>query len=307
MQPHELARKEAEAFAQSGAIYRPLAASAVDPDHSPGVPTGLGEIDEILGGGYRVGFHLIVGYSHNGKTQLLLRTIWENRHRAMVYVAPDETNEMIICKLLSIATQTHVDEVFELPASTKAGLLKEHFPKLAVSDDFLNGMQILQLTKEVEQVFQERPAFIAYDYLEMFSAGRGQDQMGAIKSKTRAFKQLVKDTQLPWLVLHQLNRQGSKGSPVSMTDLTYGGEQEGTTITACWRQIFNPKLHAGIKHREIEFPTIHVSVIKNKNRPALNPDGVQYAIEPASGLIRPIRPGEKLMTRMSDLPGGGRA
>ena len=304
MEPHELARAEAEAFAAQGALFRPLAASATDPDNSPGVPTGLTEIDNTLGGGYRTGLHLVVGFSHNGKTQVLFRTIWENRHQPMILFSPDETSEMVIAKLLSMVTGEHVDEVFWWSASKKAGAINEHYPMLAVNDAFLSGPDMIQLIQEAEQVWQQRPVFAAYDYLEMFGSARGQDALGALRSKARRFKEMVKDTQLPWLVLHQLNRGGSKGRPVTMTDLSFGGEQEAITITGCWRKVFgNDMTDAERRAEENGRPTINVSIIKNKQRPGLLPEGVQYTIEATSGLIRPMRPGEKIMTGMRDMGG----
>lgn len=281
---------------------RPLAASAYDPDESPGVATGLAEIDEVLGGGYRKGLHLLVGFAHNGKTQVLLRTLWENRHRAIVYFSPDEPVENIILKLVSMATGEHVDEVFTWSGSKKAGAINEHFPHLVVDDLTNASHEMTQLIAEAQQVHQQEIALVAYDYLELFGSARGQEQLGAIRGKLRRMKDMTRSTGVPWLVLHQLNRGGANGRPVTMTNLSFGGEQEAITLTACWRQIFDPNLRAGERRLEEERrPTMHVAVIKNKQRPTLNPEGVQYAIEMSSGLIRPMKPGERIMTAMRDL------
>jgi len=299
--PDVLAKQEAEAYARQGQLFRPLAASAIDPDSSPPIPTGLEDVDRVLGGGFRRGLHLLVGYSHNGKTQVLLRTIWENRTEPIVLFTPDEDIESVIHKLLSIATNTTIDDVFYWPASKKAGLILEHFPRLTVDENIKSSYDMLQLIAEAEQVYQQKIRFAAFDYLELFGSNRGQDAVGAIKTKSAQMKGLSKDTQIPWIVLHQLNRGGSKGRPIQMTDLALGGEQAATSIVGCWRQIFDQQLLDSKRRWEETHPTIHVSVIKNKQRPALSPDGTQYAIETTSGLIRPLGPSDRLMTGMRDL------
>ena len=115
-----LEEREAALLAErSGWLFRPSASLLNDPDLTPPIPFGLPEIDTALGGGLRAGLHLLVGFQHNGKTQLLLRLLHENRDKPMILFSPDEDAEQVMFKLISLVTETPLTEILGMSASWK--------------------------------------------------------------------------------------------------------------------------------------------------------------------------------------------
>ena len=147
-----LEEREAALLAErSGWLFRPSASLLNDPDLTPPIPFGLPEIDTALGGGLRAGLHLLVGFQHNGKTQLLLRLLYENRDKPMILFSPDEDAEQVMFKLISLVTKTPLTEILGMSASWKRGIITEWFPLLAIDDEKRSKYDMITYIQEAEQ------------------------------------------------------------------------------------------------------------------------------------------------------------
>jgi replicative DNA helicase len=306
--PETLELREAQLRERRGWIFRPTESLINDPDQSPPIPFGLPEVDKALGGGLRSGLHLLAGYQHNGKTQLLLRLLWENRDKAVLLFSPDEDAEQVMFKLISLVTSTPLTDIIVKPAAWKKDVMKEHFPLLAIDDEKRSKYDMMTYIQEAEQFWQRKIQLCAYDYMGyLASGGRGEDFGGSMMKAANTAKDLTRDTRLPWLFLHQANRSASKGGQLSAASLSYGGEQQAMTIMTVRRpQPSDPSITMREKHQEEHQPTIRVGLIKNKQtyeylEGKWSGHEVQYAIEKDSGLIRSIGPGDLLMTGMRNL------
>ena len=305
----QFARHEAEILKERGALFKPLAAYAKDPDESPGVPFGLASLDRALMGGLRQGLHMLVGFSHHGKTQLLLRLLWENRHHPMVVFSPDEASEAVLFKLITIAHGIPFEQLVTWSANKKIGALQEAFPYLSVDEENRGRNDMVTYIAEAEQYYGQKLVLAAYDYLNYFGSARstGEDQTGAIDQKATAFKELSKDTGIPWVVIHQANRGAARGdAKMDITKVAYGGVAQMETITSVRRQVFDPKADASVEAQEEHCPTMHVALLKNKQPYKYMNDGVpgteeQYAIEKETGLVRTMTAADTVLSGLADL------
>jgi len=299
--------REAALLAErSGWLFRPSASQLNDPDRSPPIPFGLPEIDTALGGGLRAGLHLLVGFQHNGKTQLLLRLLWENRDKPMCLFSPDEAAEQVMFKLISLATATPLADVIPKTASWKRGIIQEHFPLLAIDDEKRSKYDTITYMSEAEQYFQQEIKLCAYDYMGYLASSRGEDFGGSMQKAANIAKDLARDTRIPWLMLHQANRSASKGGQLSASSLSYGGEQQAVSILTVRRpQPSDPNMTTRDQLQEEHQPLLTVGLIKNKATYSylggFQGNEVRYAIEKSSGMVRPIKPGDLLMTGIRDV------
>lgn len=304
------AMMEARAAEANGLLYRPTGSLIVEPDDSPPVPFGLEEIDTALGGGVRIGVHVIAGFAHHGKTQLLLKMFHQNRDKLTVLFTPDEDSNQVINKALKLATGIDIVELMNMPAGQKRELFAEHFPNLEICDAFLNKYDLLTYLAEAEQWRQQQVQLVAFDYLGYLSTARGDDMGASIVKAANNAKELVKATNIPWVFIHQANRSAADGSKsLGPRQMAYGGEQQATTIFGVRRIAFSEKATAAERQQEMVVPTVHVGMFKNKqtyqylddtNNPGAE---IQYAIDRQTGLIRKFKESERLASRAAVMRG----
>lgn len=307
-----LEEREAALLAErSGWLFRPSASLLNDPDLTPPIPFGLPEIDTALGGGLRAGLHLLVGFQHNGKTQLLLRLLHENRDKPMILFSPDEDAEQVMFKLISLVTETPLTEILGMSASWKRGIITDWFPLLAIDDEKRSKYDMITYIQEAEQFWQQKVKMCAYDYMGYLASSRGEDFGGSMQKAANVAKDLARDTRIPWLMLHQANRSASKGGQLSASSLSYGGEQQAVSILTVRRpQPSDPSMTTRDQMQEEHQPLLTVGMIKNKQtynylEGKWQGHEVQYAITKESGLVRPIKPGDLLLSGIRDVRPGG--
>ena len=249
---------------QAGSSARPPLSSTTPTDPHQ-YRSASQEIDTALGGGLRAGLHLLVGFQHNGKTQLLLRLLWENRDKPMCLFSPDEAAEQVMFKLISLATATPLADVIPKTASWKRGIIQEHFPLLAIDDEKRSKYDTITYMSEAEQYFQQEIKLCAYDYMGYLASSRGEDFGGSMQKAANIAKDLARDTRIPWLMLHQANRSASKGGQLSASSLSYGGEQQAVSILTVRRpQPSDPNMTTRDQLQEEHQPLLTVGLIKNK-------------------------------------------
>ena len=78
-------------------LIKNLPALAGERSRRPVYPTGIKEIDDLLGGGYREGLHIIGGITATGKTSLALRIAVNNalEGRPVFYVTYEMSNRAL--------------------------------------------------------------------------------------------------------------------------------------------------------------------------------------------------------------------
>ena len=294
--------KEARALGERGWTFLPPASQVLDPDLSPPIGFGLSELDDALGGGYRVGLHLLAGFAHHGKTQLLLRLFYNNPDKLFVLFTPDEDTPSVMRKLLHLHLEITDHEMYNMSKSDFQAAWVEHYPNVAICDEFLGEAQIYEYLQQVEQYYGRPVDLVAYDYLGLFGNSRGGELGAQVVKAANTAKRLVKGTHLPWVVIHQANRQSvrtKETEPLGLEVLGYSGEQQATTVITMRRLV-------GRSEQEVahyaNFTTVEVFLPKNKQRPKLHASKpLTYAIDSSTGLLRPQKVSEKLFSPRSVL------
>jgi len=262
---------------------------------------GIGPIDTLTRGFGPKELVYITGFAHSGKTQLVNTAILNNLNKRILFFSMDDPAEMILLKLTCMYAEMPADELERLIHSgnvqAKATLKKaatEIFKNLIVVDDSLGIQQMDKAIAEATDLWGAPPDLVCIDYLElMHGNGVSDDANANVKSKSQALKGWVKSKDWPTVVLHQGTRSGSEpGKPITMTSMAYGGEQEGAVVIGVRRKKDNRD--ADIWERKTHENTVTLHVVKNKRPPAkvTKIDGLDLFMDPRTGVIRTLRPGE---------------
>lgn len=256
-EPFDPEKADLEARLKRLEFFVPTADAIADPP-KPSIAFGIKPLDDALGGGLSVGEHLLIGFSHNGKSLLVENMVVNNPDRHVVIMSPDETVDMVVDKIIEMASGNS-----SMSTAERSAYLKEHFPRLVVQDRELS-------TDEIERFLDEAILIngpidlIVYDYLDLL---RGRQVGDDVRSKGEWLKKLAKFYEAPVLVLHQGSRTNAgKGQPLTMSSGAYGGEQAAFTVIGVYQRKFDPDLpRAELQHLE-DHPEMMIQVLKNKQK-----------------------------------------
>lgn len=302
--------------------YKPLAAAADEyvrwaQTEGDRVYTGIRELDAQMRGIAPGEMTLILGYSHSGKTLVLIEMLRANRDKRMIYFCPDEPTTLTLIKL---ACATHGVQGRELEQRVSQGdraaidLLKrtatDDFPNLVVFDQSLALSDMEKAYHETCSVWGDVPQLVVFDYLELLNGG-GED----VPSKANTIKAWGKRHDVPLLVLHQTSRSsGADGKKMTISSGSYGGEQQATHIIGVRRKLFEiqsqireleEKLDKSsaserqmerldlLRHDEaIHKWTVTINLVKNKRMDSERVDDIDFEIEQGTGRLFPLRNGD---------------
>ena len=281
------------------------------------VYTGIGELDVEMRGIAPGEMTLLLGYSHSGKTLVLMEILRANRDKRIIYFCPDEPRTLTLIKL---ACLTHGVKGRELERQIADGdraaidLLRrtatEDFPNLAVFDQSLALSDMERAYSETCEVWGDTPHLVTFDYLELLSGG-GED----VPSKANTLKAWGKRHDVPLLVLHQTSRTaGADGKRMTISSGSFGGEQQATHIIGVRRKLF--ELQGQIRELEEKLDrsqasertmerldllryeaqmhrwTLTVNLVKNKRMDSDRVDEIDFEIEAGTGRLVPLRDGD---------------
>ena len=222
--------------------YRPLTDAAnlivaeAQDDHR--IFLGIPEFDQEMRGIGRGHLCNIVGFSHSGKTLVLLKILENNPTKRIAYFAPDETQALVLTKVTSI---THGVGARELESQVAKGdraaidLLRstatEKYPNLAVFDGTLTPRTMSEGLAEAEEVWGEKVDLIIIDYVDLFEHGE------SVPQKFNWLKAFGIDHYVPMIAIHQASRSsGSNGKEMDIDSGGYGGEQQATFLIGVRRK-----------------------------------------------------------------------
>lgn len=301
-------------------MYQPLSEAAksyVRWAQSPNerIYTGITAIDDQMRGIAPGELAMLLGYSHGGKTLVLLHMLMQNRNKKVALFIPDEPRTLVLSKLtcihhgidardLEYKVSTDDRDAIELLRRTA----EEDFPNLAVFDQPLVPADMERAFGEVSDLWGSSPDLVVVDYLELVEAGETvPDKAGFVKSFGRRHN-------VPLLVLHQTSRSaGADGRKLSMSSGAYGGEQQATSIIGVRRKKYEilgemnelaeslASNHTERKQERMDFLkhelaineyTITVSLLKNKRPGGTLVDDVDFELDINTGRIYPLRDGE---------------
>lgn len=264
---------------------------------------GLAELDVRTRGFGPKELILVTGFAHSGKTQLVNTAILNNRDKRVLFFSMDDPAEMIllklVCMLHDVDAETLERRIREGDAKAKHMLHEAAtltFENLIVVDDSLDLVAMTRAIEEATAYWGAPPECVIIDYLGSMQGGDMGDE--GIKSKVAGLKGWVKDKPFPTVVIHQNTRsRGAPGEPITLLSGGYGGEQEATILIGVRRKRDAQELEPYERDNHQNTVTIHV--VKNKRPPGKTtpPDGIDFYMNPATGLIRPMHDDDRPVIR----------
>lgn len=261
------------------------------------IMTGLREID-VMTRGFGAGeLVYIIGYSHSGKTQLMLTTILHNRDKPIVFFTADEPAELVLTKLIAMRTRSNAERMEE---RVKAGdpdacdrirrIARHDFSNLIIVDQSMSLSDMSTAVEEAQDYWQAPVAAVGFDYLELLRSDTPE-----VERKSQEFKAWAMSQSFPSLVLHQGSRGNSAGGQkLTMRSGKFGGEQEAIFLIGVRRARDNDE---GCSPLEVD--TVDISLLKCK-RPPSKIGEHRYYMEPSSGLILPMEAQPEPMSTASE-------
>lgn len=281
------------------------------------VYTGFPDLDKEMRGIAPGELAIILGYSHSGKTLVLLEMLKQNRDKRIAFFTPDEPRTLVLIKLACVLHKmsaidleraiAHDDQdAIDLLRATAA----DHFPNLAVYDETMTISDMEKALKEVTELWGCPPDLVVFDYLELLQGG-GED----VPSKANSLKAWGRRHQLPLLVLHQTSRSsGADGKKLSISSGAFGGEQQATHIIGVRRKKFD--IAAQINELESKLDrsaasekamerldylryearlhahTLTMNLVKNKRPGGTLIDDMDFEIQHGTGCITRLQDGD---------------
>lgn len=266
------------------------------------IMVGLPAIDVLTRGFGPKELIMVSGFAHSGKTQLINTMITHNLDKRILFFSMDDPAEMILLKLACMTTGFNADILErrirqgdeEAKVALKTAAI-DTFQNLIVVDESLGLSAMTSAVTEATAYWGAPPDCIVIDYLELMQGNAFSDDASAnVKSKSQALKRWVKDQDCPVIVVHQATRsKGAPGQAITMMSMAYGGEQEATMVIGVRRKRDDQSLDSWDRQCEQDTVTLHLA--KNKRPPArVTPaEGVDFFMDPETGLIRTIKDSDR--------------
>jgi len=246
--------------------------SALEGDVRPILPTGLGAIDSILGGGFRPGvLNMIVGSAASGKTNLALTILANNWDKNVLVIQLDESARLFWPKLRAM---TH-----DLAPPDNLLLVDDGEPDLEELMDLYEDAAARMGSVDI----------VMFDYLERFKAdGVSHDSAQGGRRRSQVMKTLIHATpDTWWVVIHQANAAGRYVEIMDLRHANYGGGPEIDGAALGCRQVDPAKMGAAELERRRKAPSSWVNVMKNKwgrtSQDVGAPAGVECVMDPRDG------------------------
>jgi replicative DNA helicase len=312
--------------------YRPLVEAAHsferEAKSTKRVYTGIHPIDLEMRGISPGHLAMIVGYSHSGKTLVLLHMLRHNRDKRICLYIPDEPATLVLTKLACLSSGIPARQLEAMVADDDRDAINllrqvatEEFPNLAVFDKPLAPGDMERAYEEVCDVWGERADLVVVDYLELLAAGE------TVQQKADWIKAFGSRHEVPLVVLHQTSRSaGAEGRKMTISSGSYGGEQHATFMLGVrrkksalqaelneMRERFERRAEERVAERisALEYDlriaeyTLTVNLVKNKRPGGSLVDDVDFELEQDTGRIWQLQPQELPSQYLASIPNGG--
>ncbi len=238
-----------------------------------GIPTGLKDMDKLLGGMQRSDLLILAGRPGMGKTSLALSIAlqaarkWDKR---IAVFSLEMSDEQLVQRLLS--AETGIDS-----QRLRLGQIQEHeWPVLiqatslladtALFIDDTPAISVMELRTKARRLEAEHGLdLIIVDYLQLMRGNlRSENRQQEISFISRSLKELARELKVPVLALSQLSRavESRHDKHPMLSDLRESGsiEQDADVVMFVYRdEIYN---------QDTEFPNIaEIIVAKHRSGP----------------------------------------
>ncbi|MEM7343017.1 MAG: replicative DNA helicase [Chloroflexota bacterium] len=238
-----------------------------------GIPTGLADLDKLLGGLQRSDMIVMAGRPGMGKTSLALSIALQSARRWQKRVAIfslEMSGEQLVQRLVS--AETGIDS-----QRLRLGNIKEDewstfiqatslLSNTAIFIDDTPAISIMELRSKARRLFAEHGLdMIIVDYMQLMRGDyKSENRQQEISFISRSMKTLARELNVPVLALSQLSRQveSRHDKRPMLSDLRESGsiEQDADVVLFIYRDdVYNP---------DTEFPNIaEIIVAKHRSGP----------------------------------------
>jgi len=235
-----------------------------------GVPTGLTDLDKLLGGLQRSDMIVMAGRPGMGKTSLALSIALQaarRLHKRIALFSLEMSDEQLVQRLIS--AETGIDS-----QRLRLGDIKEdEWPTFIQATNLLAGtsvfiddtpaISVLELRTKARRLHAEHGLdLLIVDYLQLMRGdSRSENRQQEISYISRSIKALARELNIPILALSQLSRQveSRHDKRPMLSDLRESGsiEQDADVVLFIYRDdVYNP---------DSELPNI-AEIIVSKHR-----------------------------------------
>lgn len=283
---------------------------------------GIPQLDDAMRGTAPRQMTGVVGYTHSGKTQLLVHMAKTNPDMGLPWFSPDESRMSMVTKLTAAVRGISVRKLEadlqdpDTERAAKALLYEtaEMLPNLFVCEENLPPYEMWEACQEFEQATQRPVNAIVFDFARLLRVE------GDERAKLEALKFFTNDHAIATFVVHQTSRtSGREGEKITLESGAYGGEDIFTHMigvrrkhrffeSIAWdlekvisrtddeRKVASLREAQGEAYAEAEYyrNKITVNLVKNKVPPNDLVDDFDLTIEAATGRllvdVPPARP-----------------
>lgn len=218
-----------------------------------GIPTGLADLDKILGGFQRSDLVIIAGRPGMGKTSLALSIALQAAHKWHKRIAVfslEMSDEQLVQRLVSAETgidsqRLRLGEIHEeeWPLFAQAtGRLSE----MPIYIDDTPALSVMQIRAKTRRLHAEYGLdMVIIDYLQLMQGdGRSENRVQEISNISRGLKALARELNLPVVALSQLSRavESRHDKRPILSDLRESGsiEQDADVVLFIYRdELYN--------------------------------------------------------------------
>lgn len=233
-----------------------------NPNGVGGIPTGLADLDRLLGGLHNTNLIILAGRPAMGKTALatciaanVARYFKEQNQKggekkSVAFFSLEMSASELAGRILSNYTQIEGNRI------TGAGLTVPEFEKMAEAIKDLEDLPLLvdetpavtvtAIKNRARRMKRDKAhglGLIIIDYLQLIQeSGRAENRVQALSEMTRTLKIMAKELDVPVIVLSQLSRlvESRDNKRPQLSDLRESGsiEQDADIVMFVFREIY---------------------------------------------------------------------
>ncbi len=217
-------------------------------------PTGLQDIDNMMGGFYPGEITILAGRPSQGKSALAVNFCNHllGLGKRVLYVDLETSDTKILDRMLSLRTQIPISDMLRgrIRAEKYEALVKEAstITSLPFWINDKSGTTVADVYAEVQK---RNIQFMVLDYIQLMADGGegSENTTERLGNRTRSFKTLAKEAHIPILLVSQLNRANEyqKDKEPSLASLRGSGELEqnaDNVLMLYWEHIYDEEKNA---------------------------------------------------------------
>ena len=207
----------------------------------------------------------VLGRSFSGKSMVATNVMANNPHLPLIFFSLEMPARQAISRLYATYNRIDHHDVFNqmqegsLPDFFET--LAEHLPTQIIVDRDMALEDMSDMVVQYERYFEQRPAAVIIDYLELIKADEGE---GSWRTEyiAKALKSWAKEQNMAVFLLHQTNRSEKEWVAPTVDSARSAGYTEADVVVGMWQPAKDPDLSSF--DQQALRGHIHFNVLKNR-------------------------------------------